>query len=153
MFNEIIQQVFTSNSILTILWWLWFIVTWIWSFYLKKKEIRLQTELDILKSKEILNDEKVRKSYEDFIDLLFKVMHKKASQKEMETWMINFMKKSLLFASSSTIKSFGNYRKISKNVNNNILKVLADLILSMRKDLWVSNSKISYDDVNEIFKK
>ena len=109
-----------------------------------------------------MNDEKVRKSYEDFIDLLFKIMHKKAFQKEMEIWMINFMKKSLLFDSSNTIKSFGNYRKSSKNVNNNILKVLANLILSMRKYLWVSNNKINYkdilqvfliDDINKIFKK
>jgi len=136
---------------------LFWIITLFWGviqfFKNKKAELeieKLKTKLELEKEKKLLNDKKFREAYEDFISLMFDVIKKK--KVDIDKWIINFIKKTLLFAGPKTLKTFSLYRKeawLEKNMN--ILLYLEKLIISMREDLWVSNEWLDKYDILQTF--
>lgn len=70
----------------------------------------------------------------------------------MKEWITSFMKTSLLFSSSNTIKAFWLYRKESwKENTNDVLIIMENLIKEMRNDLWVSNENLDKFDILQTF--
>ncbi len=140
--------------IISIIWWIASSIWWVIQYFKNQKaqiEIeKLKSKLEIEKDKNLLNDRKFREAYEEFISLMFELLNKK--KVNIEEWMVNFMKKTLLFAGPKTIKSFSLYRKeVWTKDPKNIILSLEDLILSMREDLGVSNEWLERYDILQTF--
>lgn len=138
---------------MTLLTWL-FAFAWImWWFYEKIKVENLKQKLELEKTQKLLNDEKIRDSYNSFIWLLFDVVKKKekVTPEEIDDKIVKFMKVALLFAWPETVKSFWKYRKEWWNWTKDIFLYMEDLIKSMRRDLWVSNKTINTYDILQVF--
>ncbi len=133
-------------------------IFWIYEFFKNKKaeiEIeKLKSKLELEKDKNMLNDKKFRQAYEDFICLLFDMLHQKKTNKkiDVESWIVEFMKKTLLFAWPETLKTFWLYRKEAGSWNEKDIMIYTEnLIFAMRKDLWVSNEKLEQYDILQTF--
>lgn len=125
---------------------------WIWQFFKTQKQSleieRLKNQLELEKTQKLLNDEKFRKGYEEFIALLFSILNKDRKLDKTEQWIINFMKTSILFAWPETLKSFWWYRREAGTSNQKkIAFFIEELLFNMRKDLWVSNYWLKQYDI------
>jgi len=107
----------------------------------------LKNQLELQKTKQLLNDEKFRKWYEDFISLMFSLINQNRQLDKTERWIIEFMKTSILFAWPETLKNFSLYRKEAGMHTKDIVLYMENLILAMRKDLGVSNNWLKAYDI------
>lgn len=123
---------------------------------------RLKYSLEVQKNQQILNDERYRKAYEDFINIFVSMLK---DTKEAETdqekaeklkryveRMYDFIETSLLFAWPNTIKSFWDYKRFSNLEKENknpvaVFDIMWKLLLSMRQDLWVYNWDLDEKDI------
>lgn len=154
------KEFFIDNrdTLLSLLWWVIAFLRWVRQFYKKNKheiEIeKLKAQIDLEKSQKLLNDEKFRKWYEDFISLMFDMTleNRKDKPTEVEKKMADFTKTSLLFAWPETIKSFWMYRKEAwSGETKDVLLYMDELIAKMRKDLWVGNDWLEVGDMLQTF--
>lgn len=156
-------ELFIENwfALISTLWAVFSFIRWMYQFYSSKKQEvkieRMKQQLEFSKQQGTLNDEKFRNAYQWFVSLMFdtiwKIKDKKEQgKKEVEKWMLAFMKSATLFAWPKTLKSFWQYRKESwKENSKNILLYVWNLMLKMREDLWVDNSDIDEYDILQIF--
>lgn len=154
------KEFFINNwdTVIILIWWIitfwWWIVQFFKSQRQQVKIEKLKTELELEKHQKILNSEKFRKWYEEFIDLIVDqiAQRNESNNIDIDQKMMNFIKVSLLFAWPDTIKSFGAYRKEAKiEDSNDILLYMENLIGKMRQDLWVSNEWLSSYDILQMF--
>lgn len=135
-----------ATGFIALLWVLWW-------FFEKVKVENLKQKLELEKSQKLLNDEKIRNSYNSFIELLFDLIKKKEQVKpeEIDEKIVEFMKIALLFAWPKTVKSFWRYRKEWSKWTKDTFLYIEELIKSMRDDLWVSNKSINQYDILQVF--
>lgn len=154
------KEFFIKNwdTIISLIGWIIVFLWWVIQFVKSKKhevEIeKLKAKVYLERSQKLLNDEKFRKGYEDFIALVFDVTFKNRDKEptDMEKKILEFIKTSLLFAWPETIKSFGMYRKEAwSGDTNDILLYMDELIAKMREDLWVSNDWLEIWDMLQTF--
>lgn len=145
----------------TIIIFIWGIISflwWIYEFFQKQKQSveieKLKTQLELQKNQKLLNDKEFRKAYEIFINSIITVIETKKYNK-IKNDMYNFLKIAILYAWPNTIKSFWKYKLSSSDIKEdnkkNILPLIWELFLEMRKDLWVSNEKIDELDILQTF--
>lgn len=129
-------------------------IFWFYQFFKKQKQNieleKIKKELEIYKEKNILNDNTIRKAYEDFISLMFKILNKENKKLNINLEISKFLEKTIIFSWPKTIKAFWNYRK-NANDNENILYNIEKLLFSIREDLWVSNEWLEKFDILQTF--
>jgi hypothetical protein len=103
--------------------------------------------------------------YEEFISFIFEmIMNVKAGtetdQKEMETFMMNFTKKSIVWMSNDSLKSYSTWKKRSsefsegdKNYADTMkqMVLLEDMFFEFRKDIGHSNKGLKRGDLLALF--
>ena len=133
----------------------WLIGT-LFAFYQSFKVEKLKNKLEIEKNKVLLNDSKIRQAYESFISTFFTIIKMKENSIEIDADKINntideFVKNMLLFSWPNTIKSIWKYKASFNLANRKKVLLMEKIILAMRKDLWVSNSRIKEFEIFQIF--
>lgn len=153
------KEFFIENrhTILSLGWGIIAFLRWIFQYFQsQKKEVqieKLRSKLEIEKNQFLMNDQKFRKWYEDFINLMMSIISKDKKLDRTDQWIISFMKVAILFAWPETIKTFGAYRKNAgkSDGEQEILFYMEKLLWSMRKDLGVSNEWLEQYDILQTF--
>ena len=138
--------------ILALIWMCISVASIIISFIQALKVERLKTRLEIEKNKAILNDSKIRKAYEDFVSCFigFSVDEKLW---DIDEWIKNFTKNSLLFSWENTIPAINKYKTSTNKNKNEKIYLAEDIFFAMRKDLWVSNKWMKHWDLIQFLVK
>lgn len=102
--------------------------------------------------------------YEEFLDFIFKFMvgnrKNNISEQDLEQFMFNFNKKSIIWLSDESLKAYVNWRtalnRISGNEKNDkgTLTQLIEfekLLLAFRKDIGHSNQNLNSGDILSVF--
>lgn len=122
------------------------IVTIIQAFKIEK----YKNKLELQKSKDILNDWKLRNAYENFVSLIFEIYHNNWKNKSIEDWIDDFVKNMLLFSWPNTIKAINNYKTNKSSIESEKLLLIENIIMAMRKDLWASNKWLNDFDIIQL---
>ncbi|WP_183565119.1 hypothetical protein [Mucilaginibacter sp. SP1R1] len=100
--------------------------------------------------------------YEEFINFLFNVMMSSktdtpVSDKEMEKFLIDFNKKSIIWLSDNSLNAFIKWRSAAVNAANSSDKtiqnlfIMEELLLEFRKDIGHSNKGLKRGDLLTMF--
>jgi hypothetical protein len=99
--------------------------------------------------------------YEEFISFLFDVLKSvnsdhPMSPEQMNTFILEFNKKSIVWLSDESLKSFAKWKNSAPQSNNNedniqYLFVLEELLLEFRKDIGHKNKNLKKGDLLRLF--
>ncbi len=103
--------------------------------------------------------------YEEFISFIFEIIMNvkegtETDQKEMQTFMMNFTKKSIVWMSNDSLKSYSTWKKRSsefsageKNYADTMkqMVLLEDMFFEFRKDIGHSNRGLKRGDLLALF--
>ena len=112
---------------LAAVWIIISIVSMIISFIQSFKIERLKTKLEIEKNKAVLNDSKIRKAYEDFVSSIMNFNNQEKAW-EIEEWIKNFTKNSLLFSWKNTIHAINKYKTSTPKNNKEEINLVENII-------------------------
>lgn len=105
-------------------------------------------------------------AYEEFIDFIFNIFklnknNRSIKDKDLQEFFWKMNKKSILWLSDKTLKSYANWRKLatdyskiekaSKEEGIMVMLALGDLLLDFRKDIGHKNNDIESGDVLSLF--
>lgn len=150
------------ETIVLIVWWIWAITSffrWIFENWQKRKSSlqieKLKGELKHKNAQRIINDEKYRVSYEEFIWLLSNIWDsvknkKELKQEDLYNLMKNFRNSIILFSWSKTLKAYSTYIGNCSDLRE-VLPSIWELLLSMRIDVGADNWKMNKRDMLDVF--
>ncbi|GAB5464342.1 hypothetical protein [Hoeflea alexandrii] len=113
------------------------------------------------KSRQEAHREKKVEVYKIFFDLIFKILRdSKKKDKDADGFLesdefqdafFELMKGVLAYGSPDVVKSIGNWRVHADSSGSNQMKMIGDILLSMRKDLGLSNSGLTNINIHQVY--